>query len=73
MTADYQGPTPPDGTGPHQYIFLLYKSANDAISFDPEVIGADYSCERKRFQLQNFESANNLILVAATSFTVTAK
>lgn len=25
---DYKGPTPPKGTGPHRYIFLIYKQPN---------------------------------------------
>ncbi|CAF4762401.1 unnamed protein product, partial [Rotaria sp. Silwood1] len=37
--ADYQGPTPPDGTGPHQYIILLYKSASSQIALDGGSIG----------------------------------
>jgi len=64
--ADYQGPTPPDGTGPHQYIILLYKSATDEIALDGGV-------KRKQFQLQKFEKNNNLKLIAATSFIVKAK
>ncbi|CAF1463979.1 unnamed protein product [Rotaria sordida] len=71
--ADYQGPTPPDGTGPHQYIFLLYKSATDEIVFDSGTIGVNDSKKRKQFQLQKFEKNNNLKLIAATSFIVKAK
>ncbi|CAF3838656.1 unnamed protein product [Rotaria sp. Silwood1] len=71
--ADYQGPTPPDGTGPHQYIFLLYKSATDEIVFDSGTIGVNDSRKHKQFQLQEFEKNNNLKLIAATSFIVKAK
>ncbi|CAF3730395.1 unnamed protein product [Rotaria sp. Silwood1] len=71
--ADYQGPTPPDGTGPHQYIILLYKSASGQIALDGGSIGVSDSRKRKQFQLRQFEKNNNLKLVAATSFIVRAK
>ena len=73
VIANYQGPTPPDGTGPHQYIFLLYKSATGDIPFDGGVIAVSDSSKRRQFQLRKFEKNNNLKLVAATSFTVIAK
>ncbi|CAF1154144.1 unnamed protein product [Rotaria sordida] len=71
--ADYQGPAPPDGTGPHQYIILLYKSANGQVASGSGTIGVSDSNKRKQFQLQKFEKNNNLKLVAATSFIVRAK
>ncbi|CAF3687975.1 unnamed protein product [Rotaria sp. Silwood1] len=71
--ADYQGPAPPDGTGPHQYIILLYKSANGEVASGSGTIGVSDSNKRKQFQLRNFEKNNNLKLVAATSFIVRAK
>jgi phosphatidylethanolamine-binding protein (PEBP) family uncharacterized protein len=73
VLANYQGPTPPDSTGPHRYIFLLYKSTNDKISVDVGVIDASDSRRCKQFQLQKFEMNNNLKLIAATSFIVKAK
>jgi phosphatidylethanolamine-binding protein (PEBP) family uncharacterized protein len=73
VLANYQGPTPPDGTGPHRYILLLYKSATDKISVDGGVIAVSDSRKRKQFQLQKFEKQNNLKLIAATSFIVKAK
>ncbi|CAF1214240.1 unnamed protein product [Rotaria sordida] len=71
--ADYQGPAPPDGTGPHQYIILLYKSANGQVASGSGTIGVSDSSKRKQFQLQKFEKNNNFKLVAATSFIVRAK
>lgn len=70
VIADYQGPAPPDGTGPHQYIFLLYKGPDEDITLDGQPIGVQDSNKRRKFQLQNFEEANKLELVAATSFIV---
>jgi phosphatidylethanolamine-binding protein (PEBP) family uncharacterized protein len=70
--ADYQGPAPPNGTGPHQYIFLLYKSASGAKSDHSSSIAVSDSGKRKQFHLKKFETDHNLSLVATTSYTVIA-
>ncbi len=70
MTADYQGPAPPSGTGPHQYIFLLYKSAAGDTSQDGPSISVSDSGKRKQFNLKKFETDHQLQLVATTSYTV---
>ncbi|CAF1165828.1 unnamed protein product [Rotaria sordida] len=67
--ADYQGPAPPSGTGPHQYIFLLYKSAIPAPQHDASIAVSD-SGKRKQFHLRKFEHDFQLQLIAATSYTV---
>ncbi|CAF1314470.1 unnamed protein product [Adineta steineri] len=68
--ADYQGPAPPSGTGPHQYIFLLYKSATNDFSKHNGSIAVSDSGKRKQFSLKNFENDHQLQLVATTSYTV---
>jgi phosphatidylethanolamine-binding protein (PEBP) family uncharacterized protein len=68
--ADYQGPAPPSGTGPHQYIFLLYKSAQGDHSQSSGSIAVSDSGKRKQFHLKKFESDHQLQLVATTSYTV---
>jgi phosphatidylethanolamine-binding protein (PEBP) family uncharacterized protein len=68
--ADYQGPAPPSGTGPHQYIFLLYKSATADTSRHGGSIAVNDSGKRRQFNLKKFEQDHHLQLVAATSFTV---
>jgi len=68
--ADYQGPAPPSGTGPHQYIFLLYKSAKDDSSRAGASIPVSDSGKRKQFHLKKFEKDHQLQLVATTSYTV---
>jgi phosphatidylethanolamine-binding protein (PEBP) family uncharacterized protein len=70
LIADYQGPAPPSGTGPHQYIFLLYKSASGDTSRDDESIAVSDSGKRKQFNLKKFENDHQLQLVATTSYTV---
>ncbi|CAF1116059.1 unnamed protein product [Rotaria sp. Silwood1] len=67
--ADYQGPAPPSGTGPHQYVFLLYKSATSAPHHDESIAVSD-SGKRKQYHLKKFEKDLHLQLVAATSYTV---
>ena len=68
--ADYQGPAPPAGTGPHQYIFLLYKTAKADVSSAGPSIPASDSARRKQFALKKFEQDHQLELVATTSYTV---
>lgn len=68
--ADYQGPAPPSGTGPHQYIFLLYKSAKGDVSQVGGSIAVSDSGKRKQFHLKQFEDDHQLELVATTSYTV---
>jgi len=70
IIADYQGPAPPSGTGPHQYIFLLYKSASGDTSRDGGSIAVSDSGRRKQFHLKKFENDHQLQLVATTSYTV---
>ncbi|CAF2988684.1 unnamed protein product [Rotaria sp. Silwood2] len=67
--ADYQGPAPPSGTGPHQYIFLLYKSAMPAPQYGASIAVSD-SGKRKQFNLRKFEHDLQLRIIAATSYTV---
>ncbi len=68
--ADYQGPAPPSGTGPHQYIFLLYKSAAGDNSQEAGSIAVSDSGKRKQFNLKKFENDHQLQLIATTSYTV---
>ncbi|UJR16400.1 hypothetical protein I4U23_003303 [Adineta vaga] len=68
--ADYQGPAPPSGTGPHQYIFLVYKSATNDFSKHGQSITVSDSGKRKQFHLKTFETDHQLELVATTSYTV---
>ncbi len=70
LIADYQGPAPPSGTGPHQYIFLLYKSATGDTSHAGESIAVSDSGKRKQFNLKKFEHHHHLQLIATTSYTV---
>ncbi|CAF1014024.1 unnamed protein product [Rotaria sp. Silwood1] len=67
--ADYQGPAPPPGTGPHQYIFLLYKSAIPPPQYGGSISASD-SGQRKQFHLRKVEHDLQLRLIAATSYTV---
>ena len=68
--ADYQAPIPPAFTGPHQYIFLLYKSTIGDVPFDEGPIPVTDFARRRLFRLKEFEIDHQLQLVAATSFTV---
>ncbi|CAF3362041.1 unnamed protein product [Rotaria socialis] len=68
--ADYQGPAPPSGTGPHQYIFLLYKSATSDASQHSHSIAVSDSGKRKQYHLKKFEHDHQLQLVATISYTV---
>ncbi|CAF0967437.1 unnamed protein product [Rotaria sordida] len=67
--ADYQGPAPPSGTGPHQYVFLLYKSDTPTSQHGGSIAVSD-SGKRQKYQLKKLEQDLHLQLVAATSYTV---
>ncbi|BGP12678.1 hypothetical protein JCM10213_008815 [Rhodosporidiobolus nylandii] len=59
----YLGPAPPAGSGPHRYVFLVYKQPLD---HTPE-LGVDAE-ERPSFALRDFVRNNELELVGATFF-----
>ncbi|CAF0721680.1 unnamed protein product [Didymodactylos carnosus] len=60
---NYMGPSPPSGTGPHRYVFLLYIS-NDTVQHDKV-----QDSQRKQFHIRDFVRKNNLGLEAAKYFT----
>jgi len=60
----YKGPSPPAGSGPHRYIFLLYQSIDKIAEKKIE------SEKRLRFPLQKYVTDNSLGLLDATYFTV---
>ncbi|KAI8388586.1 phosphatidylethanolamine-binding protein [Radiomyces spectabilis] len=63
--SEYFGPAPPPGTGPHRYIFLLYKQANKNNSF--QAMSAEPQA-RGKFDFKQFAKDNNLELIAVNYF-----
>lgn len=51
----YFPPTPPDNSGNHRYIFILYEQQNGQIFNNKNII------KRNNFKLDNFIKSNNLI------------
>ncbi|KAF8978145.1 hypothetical protein BGZ46_006780 [Entomortierella lignicola] len=61
----YMGPAPPSGTGPHRYIFLLYKQTS---STDISALSSSLSDDRPGFKAQQFTSQAGLELVGANYY-----
>lgn len=59
----YLGPAPPEGTGPHRYVFLVYKQPVDRTP----VLGVDAE-ERPKFDIGKFVRDNELELVGANFY-----
>lgn len=59
----YMGPAPPQGTGPHRYVFLVYTQPVDRT---PQ-LGKDAE-DRPKFDVAKFAKDNELDLVGATFF-----
>ncbi|TKA55357.1 hypothetical protein B0A53_02281 [Rhodotorula sp. CCFEE 5036] len=59
----YMGPAPPQGTGPHRYVFLVYAQPVDRT---PE-LGRDAE-DRPKFDVAKFAKDNELDLVGATFY-----
>jgi len=49
---EYTGPHPPEGSGPHRYVFLAYEQSN------PLSLGVDN--DRAKFNVSDFAEKNNL-------------
>lgn len=56
----YQGPSPPIGSGPHNYVFIIYEQENP--------IHVEKIRDRPNFKLDQFEANNKLKFVASNYF-----
>ncbi|KAF8939712.1 phosphatidylethanolamine-binding protein [Dissophora ornata] len=61
----YMGPAPPSGSGPHRYIFLLYKQTP---SSDVATLSRPLTTERPKFKTMQFTSHAGLELVGVNYF-----
>ncbi|KAF9997288.1 hypothetical protein BGZ80_008013 [Entomortierella chlamydospora] len=61
----YMGPAPPSGTGPHRYIFLLYKHAP---STDVSALSSSLTSDRPKFMAKEFASQGSMELVGVNYF-----
>ncbi|KAK3829107.1 MAG: phosphatidylethanolamine-binding protein [Benniella sp.] len=60
----YMGPAPPSGSGPHRYVFLLYKQGSNAHA----ALSTPLQADRKKFNAQSFAGEADLTLVGANFF-----
>ncbi|XP_043267541.1 protein D2-like [Venturia canescens] len=68
VLAEYVGPAPPNGTGTHRYIFLLYKQNQGAITFTERRLSA--RDKARKFSITKFAQSYNLEgPIAANFFT----
>lgn len=54
---EYMGPAPPEGTGPHRYVVLLYR---EPVSAELQSLDKE---DRKNFDIEGFVAKNKLELV----------
>lgn len=60
----YIGSGPPEGTGLHRYVFLLFRQANDSLQYEIN----DQTLERANTSTRNLISQFNLTLVGGEFF-----
>ncbi|KAF9358050.1 hypothetical protein BGX26_002571 [Mortierella sp. AD094] len=65
VVTPYMGPAPPSGTGPHRYIFLLYKQTP---STNVSAFSSSLTSDRPGFKAKQFTSQAGLELVGANYF-----
>ncbi|KAF9115724.1 hypothetical protein BGX27_006671 [Mortierella sp. AM989] len=65
VVTPYMGPAPPSGSGPHRYIFLLYKQTP---STDISALSSSLNSDRAGFKAKQFTSQAGLELVGANYF-----
>ncbi|KFH71562.1 hypothetical protein MVEG_01860 [Podila verticillata NRRL 6337] len=61
----YMGPAPPHGSGPHRYVFLLYKQVPGS---NVAVLSAPLGDNRQSFRAKQFSGQAHLELVGANYF-----
>ena len=61
--SSYYKPAPPPGTGPHRYIFLLYKQEDGQLGHNTSVAES-----RAKFNFQQFAKEHQLTLVGVNFF-----
>jgi len=61
----YLGPAPPAGSGPHRYVFLLYKQSSNS---NASVLTAPLGSTLPGFKAKQFSSQAGLELVGANYF-----
>ncbi|KAF9088250.1 hypothetical protein BGX29_007016 [Mortierella sp. GBA35] len=65
VVSPYMGPAPPAGSGPHRYIFLLYKQTP---STNVAALTTPLAPQRQGFKAKQFSSQAHLELVGANYF-----
>ncbi|KAG0297289.1 hypothetical protein BGZ96_007026 [Linnemannia gamsii] len=65
VVSPYMGPAPPAGSGPHRYIFLLYKQTP---STNVSALTTPLAPQRQGFKAKQFSSQAHLELVGANYF-----
>ncbi|KOC59142.1 Phosphatidylethanolamine-binding protein like protein F40A3.3 [Habropoda laboriosa] len=60
VLTEYIGPAPPNGSGKHRYVFLIYKQSRGAITFDERRLSTRDGSLRKRFNIKKFAEKYSL-------------
>ncbi|KAI9024976.1 phosphatidylethanolamine-binding protein [Phycomyces nitens] len=62
----YMGPAPPQGTGNHRYVFLLYKQSRTNQEF--AAMSPEKTSVRRNFDVNGFAAENDLELISVNYF-----
>ena len=70
VPTDYQGPSPPEGSGLHRYQFLLFKqpATFDHRLFSIKGFDSSLSRERGQFDVNKFVMKNNLCKMLVSAY-----
>ncbi|XP_015514199.1 protein D2-like [Neodiprion virginianus] len=61
VLAEYVGSGPPQGSGLHRYVFLVYRQDQGAITFDERRLSTWDGKQRRRFSIQKFAEKYSLV------------
>ncbi|GAA5904833.1 hypothetical protein JCM5296_005085 [Sporobolomyces johnsonii] len=62
---EWMGPAPPEGTGPHRYVYLLYLQPSPSVFLPGRRLSLGGPQERQNFDLDAFVEDNELVLSEA--------
>ncbi|KAG0006706.1 hypothetical protein BGZ65_004951 [Modicella reniformis] len=71
VVTEYMGPAPPAGSGPHRYVFLLYKQPGPDNQLTPDALATlatPLGPDRRGFQSRSFARKAGLELVGVNYF-----
>ncbi|XP_018912202.1 protein D2 isoform X2 [Bemisia tabaci] len=68
VLTEYEGASPPNGTGPHRYVFVVYQQPRENMTFDEPTIMKGSEQYRAIFCTKSFADENKLGKPIAVNF-----